>query len=50
MYNREHVVILRPPKRIAATHHVLLDEIRQVEEFRTDTSLIKERELDSRRP
>ncbi len=29
----------------ALAHHVLPDEIRQVEEFRTDTSLVKDKEL-----
>lgn len=47
MYNREHVVILRPASKGLLLHTMFyLDEIRQVEEFRTDTSLIKERELE----
>jgi DNA end-binding protein Ku len=47
MHNREHVVILRPANKGLLLHTMFyLDEIRQVEEFRTDTSLIKERELE----
>jgi DNA end-binding protein Ku len=47
MHNREHIVILRP-----GSHGILLhtmyyrDEIRQVEEFRTDLSLIKDKEME----
>lgn len=47
MHNREHIVILRP-----GAHGILLhtmyyrDEIRQVEEFRTDTNLVKDKELE----
>jgi DNA end-binding protein Ku len=47
MHNREHIVILRP-----GLHGILLhtmyyrDEIRQVEEFRTDRNLVKEKELE----
>jgi DNA end-binding protein Ku len=47
MHNREHIVILRP-----GAHGILLhtmyyrDEIRQVEEFRTDLSLIKDKEME----
>jgi DNA end-binding protein Ku len=47
MHNREHVVILRPASKGLLLHTMYyVDEIRQVEEFRTDTSLIKERELE----
>ncbi len=46
MHNREHIVILRPgPKGILLHTMYYPDEIRQVEEFRTDTSLVKEQEL-----
>jgi DNA end-binding protein Ku len=47
MHNREHVVILRPSSKGLLLHTMYyVDEIRKVEEFRTDTSLIKERELE----
>ena len=47
MHNREHVVILRPASKGLLLHTMFyVDEIRQVEEFRTDTSLIKDRELE----
>jgi DNA end-binding protein Ku len=47
MHNREHVVILRPARKGLLLHTMYyMDEIRQVEEFRTDTALIKERELE----
>jgi len=47
MHNREHVVILRPANKGLLLHTMYyVDEIRQVEEFRTDTSLVKERELE----
>lgn len=47
MHNREHIVILRPGARGITLHTMYyVDEIRQVEEFRTDTSAIKEKELD----
>jgi len=46
MHNREHIIILRPgPKGIVSHTMYYQDEIRQVEEFRTDTSLVKEKEL-----
>ncbi|HYX69284.1 MAG TPA: Ku protein [Terriglobales bacterium] len=46
MHNREHVVILRPgPKGILMHTMYYRDEIRQVEEFRTNTSLVKDKEL-----
>ena len=47
MHNREHIVILRP-----GAHGILLhtmyykNEIRQVEEFRTDRSTVKDKELE----
>src|SRR5205814_1123132 len=42
MHNREHIVILRPGPRGILLHTMYYkDEIRQVEEFRTDTSLVK---------
>ena len=47
MHNREHVVILRPARTGILLHTMYyVDEIRQVEEFRTDTGLVKDRELD----
>lgn len=47
MHNREHVVILRPAQRGILLHTMYyVDEIRTVDEFRTDTSLVKERELE----
>src|SRR3954452_20952383 len=46
MHNREHIVVLRPgPKGILLHTMYYPDEIRQVEEFRTDTSLVKDKEL-----
>jgi len=47
MHNREHIVILRPgPQGILLHTMYYRDEIRQVEEFRTDRSLVKEKELE----
>ena len=47
MHNREHIVILRPGERGILLHTMYYpDEIRQVEEFRTDTSLVKGKELE----
>lgn len=47
MHNREHVVILRPAKRGILLHTMYyVDEIRQVDEFRTDTTVVKEKELE----
>lgn len=47
MHNREHIVILRPGARGITLHTMYyVDEIRQVEEFRTDTSAVKEKELE----
>src|SRR5205085_11447022 len=46
MHNREHIIILRPGAKGILSHTMYFqDEIRQVEEFRTDTSLVKEKEL-----
>jgi DNA end-binding protein Ku len=46
MHNREHIIVLRPgPKGIVSHTMYYQDEIRHVEEFRTDTSLVKEKEL-----
>ncbi|HKF22116.1 MAG TPA: Ku protein [Candidatus Angelobacter sp.] len=46
MHNREHIVILRPGERGILLHTMYFpDEIRQVEEFRTDTSGVKDNEL-----
>jgi len=47
MHNREHIIVLRPgPKGILSHTMYFQDEIRQVEEFRTDTSLVKDKELE----
>jgi DNA end-binding protein Ku len=47
MHNREHIVILRPgPQGILLHTMYYRDEIRQVDEFRTDRSLVKEKELE----
>jgi DNA end-binding protein Ku len=46
MHNREHIVILRPGSKGILLHTMYYpDEIRQVEEFRTDTSTVKDKEL-----
>ena len=46
MHNREHIIILRPGLKGILSHTMYYqDEIRQVDEFRTDTSLVKEKEL-----
>jgi len=46
MHNREHIIILRPGAKGILSHTMYFqDEIRQVEEFRTDTSIVKEKEL-----
>src|SRR6476620_10523010 len=46
MHNREHIIILRPGSKGILSHTMYFqDEIRQVEEFRTDTSLVKDKEL-----
>lgn len=46
MHNREHVVILRPGENGVLLHTMYYThEIRKVDEFRTDLSLVKEKEL-----
>jgi DNA end-binding protein Ku len=46
MHNREHIVILRPGKNGVLLHTMYYThEIRKVDEFRTDLSLVKEKEL-----
>ena len=46
MHNREHIMILRPGAKGILSHTMYYqDEIRQVDEFRTDTSLVKDKEL-----
>src|SRR5438309_2249536 len=46
MHNREHIIVLRPGAKGILSHTMyFVDEIRQVDEFRTDTSLVKEKEL-----
>ena len=46
MHNREHIIVLRPGAKGILSHTMYFqDEIRQVEEFRTDTTLVKDKEL-----
>src|SRR5438309_3531559 len=46
MHNREHIIVMRPGLKGIVSHTMYYqDEIRQVEEFRTDTSLVKDKEL-----
>ncbi len=46
MHNREHIVILRPSGQGMTLHTMYYeDEIRKTEAFRTDTSLVKEKEI-----
>src|SRR4051794_7485412 len=46
MHNREHIIVLRPGAKGILSHTMYYqDEIRQVEEFRTDTSQVKDKEL-----
>jgi DNA end-binding protein Ku len=46
MHNREHIVILRPGKNGVLIHTMYYThEIRMVDEFRTDLSLVKDKEL-----
>jgi DNA end-binding protein Ku len=46
MHNREHIIILCPGSKGILSHTMYFqDEIRQVEEFRTDTSVVKDKEL-----
>jgi DNA end-binding protein Ku len=47
MHNREHIVILRPGPQGLMLHTMYYrHEIRQVDEFRTDLTLVKDKELD----
>jgi len=47
MHNREHIIVLRPGAKGILSHTMYYtDEIRHVEEFRTDTRLVKDKELD----
>ena len=47
MHNREHIVILRPGRKGILLHTMYYeDEVRKVEEFRTDTALVKDKELE----
>jgi DNA end-binding protein Ku len=47
MHNREHIVILRPGPRGILLHTMYYShEIRTVEEFRTDISLVKDKEIE----
>ncbi len=46
MHSREHIVILRPNERGIMLHTMYYeDEIRNVDEFRTDTKVVKDKEL-----
>ena len=46
MHNREHIVIVRPGGKGMLLHTMYYnDEIRQVEEFRTDTSQVNDKQL-----
>ena len=45
MHNREHIVVLRPGKNGVLMHTMYYThEIRQVDEFRTDLSMVKDKE------
>lgn len=47
MHNREHIVVLRPGRYGILMHTMFyVDEVRKADEFRTDTSLVKDSELD----
>jgi len=47
MHNREHIIVMRPGAKGILSHTMYYqDEIRQVDEFRTDTSLVKDKELE----
>ena len=47
MHSREHIVILRPGQKGIILHTMYYaDEVRKVEEFRTDSTLIKDKEVD----
>jgi len=46
MHNREHIVILRPGDKGILLHTMYFtNEVRKVDEFRTDLDLVKEKEL-----
>jgi DNA end-binding protein Ku len=46
MHNREHIVILRPGRKGITLHTMYFEnEVRKSEEFRTETELVKEKEL-----
>ena len=46
MHNREHIIVMRPGDKGIVSHTMYFqDEIRQVDEFRTDTNLVKDKEL-----
>jgi len=46
MHNREHIIVMRPGDKGIVSHTMYFqDEIRQVDEFRTDTTLVKDKEL-----
>lgn len=47
MHSREHIVILRPGEKGLLLHTMYYaDEVRKVEEFRTNTSLVADKELE----
>ena len=47
MHSREHIVVLRPGRNGMLLHTMYYeDEVRKVEEFRTDSTLIKDKEVD----
>jgi DNA end-binding protein Ku len=47
MHNREHVVVLRPARHGITLHTMYYqDEVRALDEFRTNTDLVKEKELE----
>jgi DNA end-binding protein Ku len=47
MHNREHIVLIRPGQQGMLLHTMYYrDEVRQNEEFRTDTKAIKDKELE----
>src|ERR671928_1606322 len=46
MHNREHIIILRPGDKGMLLHTMYFtNEVRKVDEFRTDLDLVKEKEL-----
>jgi len=46
MHNREHIVILRPGRHGLTLHTMYYaDEIRKADEYRTDTTVVKDKEL-----